>query len=157
MMKKLFTLVAALCLATSAHAQLSVSNPWIRATVPQQKATGAFMQISSAKDSRLVQVSSPAAGIVEIHQMEMVDQMMRMRPVDGIDLPAGKSVNLASGGYHIMLMDLKKQLKAGDSVPVVLTIEGKNKKRENVTVNAVVNPINYTSPPAAGAASAQQH
>lgn len=156
-MKKLFTLIATLAVATSAHAQLAVSGPWIRATVPQQKATGAFMQLNATKDSRLVQVSSPAAGAVEIHQMEMHDQMMRMRQVDGIDLPAGKSVNLAAGGFHVMLMDLKKQLKDGDSVPVTLTVEGKDKKRDSVTVNVPVKPINFTSPPAAGASTASHH
>jgi copper(I)-binding protein len=149
--KKNLVLIAALVVATSAHAQLTVSDPWVRATVPQQKATGAFMLLTSAKDSRLVQVSSPVAGTVEIHQMEMADQMMRMRPVDGLDLPAGKSVNLASGGYHIMLMNLKQQLKDGDTVPVTLLIEGKDKKRDSVTVKMPVKPINFTGPNAAGA------
>jgi copper(I)-binding protein len=151
MKKYCTTLIAALVVATSASAQVTVSEPWVRATVPAQKATGAFMLLSAAKDSRLVQVSSPMAGTVEIHQMEMTDNMMRMRPVDGLDLPAGKSVNLASGGYHIMLMNLKQQLKDGDSVPVTLVIEDKNKKRDSVTVKMPVKPINFTSPPAAGA------
>jgi copper(I)-binding protein len=152
MMKKFCTtLIAALTVAASAHAQVSVSDPWVRATVPAQKATGAFMQLTAAKDSRLVQVSAPVAGSVEIHQMEMTDNMMRMRPVDGLDLPAGKTVNLASGGYHIMLMNLKQQLKDGDTVPVTLVIEDKNKKRESMTVNMPVKPINFSSPHAAGA------
>ncbi len=145
------TMIAALTVAASAHAQVSVSDPWIRATVPQQKATGAFMQLTAARDSRLVQVSAPVAGTVELHQMEMTDNMMRMRPIDGLDLPAGKTVSLASGGYHIMLMNLKQQLKDGDSVPVTLVIEDKNKKRESMTVKVPVKPITFTSPHGAGA------
>lgn len=155
MMKKLCAaLVAAISLTAAAHAQVAVSDTWIRATVPAQKATGAFMRLTAAKDTRLVQVSSPVAGRAEIHQMEMADNMMRMRPIDGLDLPAGKPVDLASGGYHVMLMNLKQQLKEGDSVAVTLTFENKAKQRDSLTVKMPVKPINYSAAPSA---SARQH
>ena len=66
-----------------------------------------------------------------MHKMEMTGQMMKMREVDGIDLPAGQTVNLASGGFHVMLIGLKRQLKEGDSVPLSLVIERKRRQARN--------------------------
>ena len=86
---------------TTVLAQVSVTDPWVRATVPQQKATGAFMQLSSAKGTRLVDARSPVAH-AEIHEMAVQDHVMRMRQISGLDLPAGQSVALKPGGYHIM-------------------------------------------------------
>jgi len=125
-----------------AHAQVRVSDAWVRATVPQQQVSGAFMQLSSSKDMRLVEVRTPVAGVVEIHEMAMDKGIMRMRPVPGVDLPAGRTVELKPGGYHVMLMDLKRQLKEGESVPITLVLEGKDKKRETLEVQAAVRPLN---------------
>jgi VCBS repeat-containing protein len=144
MLKRLLVLAAASLLSTQAFAQVSVIDPWVRATVPAQKASGAFMGLKSAKAARLVAASTPVAGKVEIHQMEMQGSTMRMHAVDGIDLPAGKDVNLASGGYHIMLLDLKRQLKDGEQVPLTLTVQGADGKRENVEVTAPVKPLGYS-------------
>jgi copper(I)-binding protein len=127
-----------------AAAQVRVTDPWVRATVPQQQVSGAFMQLSSSRAMRLVEVRSPVAGIVEIHEMAMDQGIMRMRPVPGVDLPAGKTVELKPGGYHVMLIDLKKQLKEGDNVPITLVLEGKDKKRETLEVKATVRPLNTT-------------
>ena len=147
MLKRLSMLAAATLLSTAAFAQsqVSVTDPWIRATVPAQKATGAFMQLKAAKTARLVAASSPAAGRVEIHQMEMQGQTMRMHAVDGIDLPAGQPVNLASGGYHIMLLDLKRQMKEGEQVPLTLTVQGADGKRESVKLDVPVKPLTYSA------------
>ena len=82
------------------------------------------MHVQSATPARLVGVSSPVATMGELHKMEMTDSMMKMAQVDSIDLPAGKGVNLASGGYHIMLTGLKKQLKEGDAVTLTLAVVG---------------------------------
>jgi len=123
----LFAFVAAA--AVSASAQTTVKEPWVRGTVAQQKASGAFMQITSTQGGKLLSVSSPLAGVAEIHEMAMEGTTMRMRPVPSLELPAGKMVELKSGGYHVMLMDLKQQLKAGDTVPIVLVVEGKDGKR----------------------------
>ncbi|PXX39988.1 copper chaperone PCu(A)C [Undibacterium pigrum] len=142
---KIMVAVAASVLAISAQAQVTVSDAWVRATVAQQKATGAFMQLKSAKDVRLLEVRSPVAGVAEIHKMEMADNMMKMRAVDSIDLPAGKAVELKPGAYHIMLMDLKAQVKDGDVVPVTLVVEGKDKKRETIEVKAIAKPLNQAT------------
>jgi hypothetical protein len=115
--------IAALMLAGSAIAQVTVSGPWARATVPVQKTSGAFMVLQSAQDARLIGVSSPVASAVEIHRSQMDGNMMKMEQVDEIKLPAGKPVNLATGGYHLMLVGLKQQLKEGSTVPLTLVIQ----------------------------------
>jgi copper(I)-binding protein len=148
MNKHAAALISGLLMAASALAQVTVKDPWIRATVPAAKSTGAFMQLQSAQDARLVEVRSSVAGIVEIHEMKMDGQMMKMHAVDGVDLPAGKPVALASGGYHVMLMDLKRQLKDGEQVPVTLVIQRKGKKPETVEVQVPVKPLNYSAPAA---------
>lgn len=143
MKKHLIALIASIALASNALAQTTVIDPWVRATVPQQSASGAFMQLRSADSARLVAASSPVAASVQLHKMEMVGQMMKMREVDGVDLPAGATVSLASGGYHVMLFGLKHQLKDGDVVPLSLVVERNKGKRETIAVNAVVKPLTY--------------
>jgi len=145
MYRKFLVLAAASLFTSAAFAQVTVTDPWIRATVPAQKTAGAFMQLRSPKASRLVEVQSPVAGRAEIHQMDMQGQTMRMQKVDGIDLPAGQPVNLSSGGYHIMLFDLKQPLKEGEQVPLTLVFLGADKKRENVTVQVPVKPLTFTA------------
>ena len=150
MNRSLFALLAAGLFSTSAlaqvNAQLSVTEPWVRATVPAAKSAGAFMHLQSATNARLVSVSTPVAGRAEIHEMAMENNTMRMRAVDGIDLPAGKPVHLASGGYHLMFFELKRQLKEGEAVPVTLVVEDAAKKRTSVTVEAQVKPLTYVAP-----------
>ena len=143
-MHRLLAYAAAILLLAPAcaYAQVRVSDPWVRATVPQQKVSGAFMQLSSSKDMRLVEVRTPVAGTVEIHEMAMDKGVIRMRPVPGVDLPAGRKVDLKPGGYHLMLMDLKRQLKEGESVPLTLVLEAKDRKRETLEVKAAVRPLN---------------
>ena len=106
--------------AQPAHgAAIDVKNPWVRATVAQQKATGAFMQLTAKADTRLVAAQSPVAGVVEIHEMAMDHNVMKMRALPaGLALPAGQTVELKPGGYHVMLLDLKGQVKEGDTVPL---------------------------------------
>ncbi|MFZ6754555.1 copper chaperone PCu(A)C [Undibacterium sp. Dicai25W] len=133
--------------AFAAQAQVKVTDPWVRATVAQQKATGAFMQLSSPQNTRLIEVHTNAAASAEVHQMEMVDNVMKMREVNGLDLPANKTVELKPGGYHVMLMGLNAQAKVGDVIPLTLVFENKDKKRETVNVNAVVKPLTQTSMP----------
>jgi hypothetical protein len=125
----------------SVYAQVTVKDPWVRATVPAQKSTGAFMQITAPQDMRLIEARSPVAGVVEIHEMRMENNVMKMNAVEGIALPAGKTVNLASGGYHVMMMDLKAQVKEGDTVPLTLVVEDKDKKRQNIEVKAVARAL----------------
>jgi periplasmic copper chaperone A len=139
----ILALAAASLAPAFALAQVTVTDPWVRATVPAQKVSGAFMQLRSAKAARLVEVKSPVAGRVEIHEMAMQGQTMRMRAIEGLDLPAGQPVNLASGGYHVMLFDLQRQLKEGEQVPLTLTVQGADGKRENIAVQAPVRPLTY--------------
>jgi len=127
--------------AQFACAQTTVKDPWVRGTVAQQKATGAFMQLNSAQGGKLVSASSPVAGVVEIHEMAMDGSVMKMRAVPGLDLPAGKAVDLKPGGYHVMLMGLKQQLKDGETVPLTLVIEAKDGKRETLEVKAPVKAL----------------
>jgi len=135
-------LVGGLALAAQmACAQTTVKDPWVRGTVAQQKASGAFMQLTSAQGGKLISASSPVAGVVEIHEMAMDGNVMKMRAIPGLDLPAGKSVELKPSGYHVMLMDLKQQLKEGDTVPLTLVVEGKDGKRETLEVKASVKAL----------------
>jgi len=145
MFRKLM-MVVSLSLCASAMAQTTATDPWVRGTVATQKATGMFVQLTSAQGGKLVAGSSPVAGRVEIHEMAVVDGVMRMREISALELPAGKAVELKPGGYHVMLMDLKQPMKAGDIVPVTLVIEGADKKRETLELKASVRPLGQTKP-----------
>ena len=136
-----------LAAAAAASAQVTVSDPWVRGTVTGQKATGAFMQLKSPADTALVAAASPVAKIVEIHEMKMEGGMMKMNAVDRLALPAGKAVELKPGGYHVMLMDLVKPLKDGDTVPLQLTFEDKAGKKQTIEIKAAVRPLASSGTP----------
>lgn len=125
-------------------ATVSVSDAWIRATVPQQKSAAAYLQITTTSDTRLVELASPLASSVEIHEMTMEKDVMRMRSVPGLDLSAGKSLSLQPGGMHLMLTGVRQQIKEGEAVPITLIFEDKARKRETVTVKIPVRPISYS-------------
>ena len=133
--------IALLAAAAAAQAQVTVKDAWVRATVPQQQTTGAFMLLQSANGSRLVSVRSPIAPVAEVHEMVVQGDTMRMREVAAVELPAGKTVELKPGGFHVMLMNLTQQVKAGDTVPLTLVFEGKDGQRETVEVSAPVRPL----------------
>ena len=151
-MKSTKTLLAIGLLALSSGAALAsdieVSSPWVRGTVTGQKATGAFMEVSSKSGLTLVGASSPVAGVTEIHEMKMDGGTMKMRALPRLDVPAGKPVSLAPGGYHVMLMDLKQPLKKGDTVPLTLQVENKDKKIETIELKAEVRDLTATAPAA---------
>jgi periplasmic copper chaperone A len=142
-------LVLAIICAGSASAQqtkagdLVLDNAWSRATPGGAKVGGGYLTVDnkgSAAD-KLIGGSSPAAGKVEVHEMAMNNGVMTMRPLkDGLSIPAGKSVALAPGGYHLMLMDLKAPLKKGDKIPVTLKFE----KAGDVNVTLDVRDIGAT-------------
>ncbi|MFC5521563.1 DUF1775 domain-containing protein [Polaromonas jejuensis] len=102
---------------------VDVQGAWVRSTVAGQKGSGAFMTVTARTATRLVGVSSPVAGVAEVHEMKLEGDVMKMRRVAGIDLPAGKPVELKLGAYHVMLMDLKQPLAAGSTVPMTLTFK----------------------------------
>ena len=125
-----------------ALAQTIVKAPWVRGTVAQQTATGAFMQITSAAGGKLLSASSSAASMVEIHEMKMDGNTMQMRALPaGLDLPAGKTVDLKPGGYHMMLMGLKAALKPGDQVDLTLVVEHQDGKKETLNIKAPVKAL----------------
>ena len=155
---RLASSLIALALGTSASlpvfAQVTVKDAWIRATVPGQSGTGGFMALRSTQGPlALVGFSTPVAGTAELHEMAMQGEVMRMRPVSGLDLPAGQVVELKPGGHHLMLMDLKKPLVAGTSVPLVLKL----KTPEGRTVDQRVNVPVRTAAPQALATPAEAH
>jgi copper(I)-binding protein len=115
----------AAAVSTSAVAQsVEVKDPWVRAAVPGQTGTGAFMKITARNGARLVSASSPVAGVTEVHEMKMEGNVMKMRALEGgLELPAGKTVELKPGGYHVMLMDLKGPLARDSTVPLTLVFK----------------------------------
>ena len=120
--------------SVSAHAEIEVSDAWARATRPAQKVGAAYMTLESTENTTLVKAESPAAGTVEIHSMTMTDGVMKMRMLDNLELPAGEAVDLAPGGYHLMLFDLAKPLQAGEKVE--FTLHFKNSAGKTSTMKA---------------------
>ena len=141
MKKAVITALGLAAFSLSAMADVAVKDAWVRGTTPAQKATGAFMEITSTDAASLLSASSPVAGVVEIHTMKMEDGVMKMRQIPKLDLPAGKGIKLQPGGNHVMLMDLKQQLKKGDVVPITLKIEGKDKQVQTLEIKAEVRDL----------------
>lgn len=144
------TLIGLSLLGLAAHAsaqvQVQVSDAWVRATVPGQPSSGAFMTVTADSDSKLLRVASPVAKDVQIHEMSMKDDVMRMGPVDSITLPAGTPVKLDPDGYHVMLMGLTGQIKEGDQVPLTLTVENAKGERQTVEVKAAARGLDGMPP-----------
>jgi copper(I)-binding protein len=121
---KLCATLLAATLCTSLWAQnVEVKDAWARATVQGQMATGAFMKLTAKEGTRLVAVLTPVAGVAEVHEMAMENGVMKMRAVPGLELPAGKAVELKPGGYHVMLMDLKTPLQKDTTIPLTLVFK----------------------------------
>ena len=137
-MIRVFTAAALLAVCATAAGQVQVKDAWVRPALPGQNATGAFMALSTADGARLLGISSPAAGVAEIHEMVMDGNVMRMRPVPVLDLPAGKTVELKPGGYHVMLMDLKRPLAVGEKIRLELRLETRDKRLVTQPVEASV-------------------
>jgi len=114
----------ALAAAPAAQAQQlpRIEGAWVRATVAGQRGTGAFMRITAPRPMQLVGASTPVAGVAEVHEMKMEGEVMKMRAVTHLELPAGRAVELKPGGYHLMLMELNQSLKAGATVPITLRL-----------------------------------
>ena len=123
-LKSLMTATALAVFALVASAQVEVKNAWARATVKGQMATGVFMLVTARDGARLVGGSSPVAGVTQVHEMKMDGGVMKMAEVKGgLELPAGKTVELKPGGYHVMLMDLKEPLPKDTTVPLTLVFK----------------------------------
>ena len=144
--------IAAPASAPTAAAAVAVEGAWARASVPGQKATGAFMRLTAPQAMRLVRVQSPAAGVAEVHEMKMDGDIMKMRAVSALELPAGTAVELKPGGYHVMLMDLKAPLAKGTSVALTLFfqdaqgVESQQQLQLPVAVKALGTAQGHTMP-----------
>jgi copper(I)-binding protein len=140
--RALVAFIAAGCAVAAGNTQaqlVAVSDAWVRAPAPGQRVAGAYMELVSRAPMTLIAAASPAAARVELHSTSMEGGVMRMRPVARIELPAGQAVRLAPGGLHLMLLDLKQPLKAGDRVTLTLTVQGADGARRSVlTVEAEV-------------------
>ena len=113
-------ITSGVAMAQSARTSVDIKDAWVRSTVPGQMGTGAFMKITAKAGTRLIGVSSPVAGVAEVHEMKMDKDIMQMRAMPALDLPAGKTIELKPGGYHVMLMDLKQPLLKDSKVPLTL-------------------------------------
>ncbi len=128
--------------ATSARADVTVTDAWVRATAPRQVMTEVFMKLRSTGDLSLINAASPAANIVEIQKPVTSGNERAMRSIDEVVLPAGKTVELAPGGYQVMLIELRKPLSAGEKVPLTLTfVTREGNIRSKLAVTAEVRPV----------------
>ena len=125
--------------AASASAQVTVQGAWVRATIGTATSSAAYFEITSGRGGRLVGVRSPVSSSVDLHEMKMEGDVMRMRAVDAITLPPGQPVALRPNGLHVMITGLKQPLKAGATVPLTLVVEGPDGKREQLEVRATVS------------------
>ena len=150
------TLVAALSAALAAgtamaqDAGVKAEGAWARASVQGQKGTGAFMRLTAKDGARLVRAESPAAGVTEVHEMKMEGDIMRMRALPMLELPAGKAVDLKPGGYHVMLQDLKAPLMKDTSVPLTLVFQDAKGVESKLNLSV---PVRTSAPAGANAAS----
>lgn len=135
-------------------AAVDVKDAWVRAAVPGQSGTGAFMKLTAPAGARLVGASTPVAGVAEVHEMKMEGDTMRMREVKGVALPARQTVELKPGGFHLMLMDLKQPITQGKTVPVTLQFEDARGARSSLEVQV---PVQLSAPGGAASAPAHHH
>ena len=139
MFQRLFTLWFLMAASISCAADsVAISHAWVRATVPGQNVGAAYLELKSAADLTLIKADSPAAGSVEIHKMSMKDGVMEMRMLASMELPAGEVVKLEPGGLHLMLFDLKKPLKVGESVQLTLHFKDKSGKGSSMKIDLPV-------------------
>ena len=147
---KTIALISALASASAFAQTVEVKDAWVRTSVPGQKATGAFMKITAKEGSKLVSASSPAAGVTEVHEMKMEGDVMKMRAMPALELPAGQAVRLQPGGYHLMLMDLKQPLPKGATVPLTLRFQDVKGVESRLELSVPVSAMAPSTPAPAG-------
>ena len=131
--------------STSVFSQVQISDAWSRATPPGAKIAAGYLTIRNqgATADRLIGASSPAAARVEPHVTEKQGEVMRMREVKGYDVPAKGSYELRPGGAHLMLVDIKRPLKEGDKVPLVLRFQKAGEVKVDLEVKALGAPAGH--------------
>ena len=140
-------------LGVTAHSfkvgNIDIGHPYARPTSSGQQVGAGYLKLANrGAADRLLSATAPVAASVEMHSMVMEGDVMKMRQVDAIDLPAGQTVELKPGGYHLMLMGLKAPLKDGDKLPLTLKFE---------KAGAVVVTVNVESPKPSEAATEHKH
>lgn len=140
-MKWLVMLIGLLGTQMAWSAGVKVEQAWLRATVPGQEVAGAYLNITSAVNARLVGVSSPVAASAQLHSMSMKQGVMEMRELKDIALPKNKTVKLAPGGMHVMLFDLKQVLKPGEVIPLTLDVVTSPAHHEKIEVKMEVRDL----------------
>jgi periplasmic copper chaperone A len=131
-----------------------VEGAWVRPAVAGQLGTGAFMKLTARKATQLVDVSSTVAGTAEVHEMKMEGDIMRMRRIAKLDLPAGQAVELKPGGYHLMLLDLKQPLAVGSTVPLTLLFRDASGAESRLELKV---PVATKAPGSGGPVPASPH
>lgn len=143
-MKSAIVAIAALLLAGTAQAEVSVTDAWVRETIGAGKTSAGYARIvNTGAADRLLGVTTPAAGMADIHQSVEQGGMMRMLPVKSLEIPAKGEALLKPGGYHIMIMNAQKPFKVGDRLEFTFTFEHAGK----ITVPVKVAPITATAAP----------
>jgi periplasmic copper chaperone A len=157
-LKSIITSVALMAAGAAFAQAVQVEGAWARASVPGQKATGAFMKLTARDGAQLVGASSPVAGVTEVHEMKMEGDVMKMRAIPSLDLPAGKAVELKPGGYHVMLLDLKQTLVKDSTVPLTLVFKDARGVESRLDLKV---PVGMMAPagmmPAQGAQGQHKH
>lgn len=116
---------------------ITIEHPYARATAAGQPSGGGYLTlVNGGGTDRLLSASADVSKSVELHEMKLEGDVMRMRQVDGIELPAGKTVQLKPGGFHVMFLGLKAPLKAGESFPLTLRFEKAGQVSVDVKVEA---------------------
>jgi periplasmic copper chaperone A len=123
--------------ALAQNSDIQITSAWARATPGGAQTAAAYVTLQSDAGDKLTGISTPAAQKAEVHEMTMDNGVMKMRPVDGLDLPAGKPVTLKPGGYHIMLTGLTKPLEAGQTFPMTLDFAKAGEKQVTVSIEKV--------------------
>lgn len=129
--------------AQAPSAPVAIDGAWARAVMQGQGASGAYMTFTAREPLTFTGAATPAAGIVEIHQMKLEGEVMRMRAVDTLALPAGQPVELKPGGYHLMLMDLKAPFRPGTSIPLTLQFRDARGKERSLRLSV---PVAHAAP-----------
>ena len=118
--------------------EINITDNWVRATAEGQEVGAAYMTITSVTDNSLIKVESSVTDSVEIHSMSMENGVMKMRMLDQLALKANTPNKLTPGGFHLMLFDLRKPLKAGESVSFTLHFKNQAGKDSLVTVSSPI-------------------
>ncbi|MFM9914310.1 MAG: copper chaperone PCu(A)C [Rhizobacter sp.] len=147
------TALAFATLGAAAHGfkigAIDIGHPYARPTNPGQQVGAGYLKLANqGAADRLMSATSPVAASVEMHTMTMEGDVMKMRQVDGIDVPAGHTVELKPGGFHLMLMGLKAPLRAGDKLALTLKFE---------KAGEIVVTVNVENPKDSGAAAEHKH